>query len=254
VPQIARQLRAEGVSTIVVVTDEPRVPERRRSSPHGVDPPPRRARRRAARTARMPGVTVLIYDQTCAAEKRRRRKRGKLADPPRRVFINEPVCEGCGDCGVQIQLPVGDAGRNRVRPQARHRPVACNKDFSCVKGFCPSFVTVEGGSVRRGRPCRRRRGWPSCRAAAARHRQPFNILITGVGGTGVVTIGALLGMAAHLDGKGVSVLDMTGLAQKYGAVFSHLRIADDPGGTSRRTHRHRRSHAVIGGDLVVAAP
>ncbi len=177
----------------------------------------------------LPGCTVLIYDQTCAAEKRRRRKRGKYPDPAKRVVINELVCEGCGDCGVKSNCvsvaPVEtEFGRKRTIDQS-----SCNKDFSCVKGFCPSFVTVEGGccaSPRRPMPpifraCRRPCRWRP--GGTLRH------LVTGIGGTGVVTIGALLGMAAHLEGKGVSVLDMTGLAQKNGAVVSHVRIADHAG-------------------------
>ena len=176
----------------------------------------------------IPGVTVLLYDQTCAAEKRRRRKRGKYPDPAQRVVINELVCEGCGDCGVQSNCvsvaPVEtEFGRKRTIDQS-----SCNKDFSCVKGFCPSFVTVEGGALRRPKKAEAldfsRLPDPVVPSAA----EPYSILVTGIGGTGVVTIGALLGMAAHLEDKGCSVLDMTGLAQKNGAVVSHVRIADTP--------------------------
>ncbi|GAB4185804.1 MAG: indolepyruvate ferredoxin oxidoreductase family protein [Thalassobaculales bacterium] len=201
-----------------------------------------------------PGVTLLLYDQTCAAEKRRRRKRGKLADPPRRAFINELVCEGCGDCGVQSNCvsitPVETAfGRKRAIDQS-----SCNKDLSCLKGFCPSFVTIEGGSLRK-------------QAAAARPAElppppdpvvpavdrVYSILVGGVGGTGVVTIGALLGMAAHVEGLGVSVLDMTGLAQKGGTVFSHIRLA--PAAEALNAPRIPAGEAdlVVGCDLVVAA-
>ncbi|TMQ74460.1 Indolepyruvate ferredoxin oxidoreductase [Candidatus Accumulibacter phosphatis] len=199
-----------------------------------------------------PGVSVLIYDQTCATEKRRRRKRGKLADPARRVFINTAVCEGCGDCGVQSNclavIPVEtEFGRKRAIDQS-----ACNKDFSCIQGFCPSFVSVEGGRLRRGRAIAAAEAvLPEPLLPDTRH--PYNILITGVGGTGVVTLGALLGMAAHLDGKGVSVLDMTGLAQKFGTVFSHLRIADRPEDIHAARIATGEAHAVIGGDLVVSA-
>jgi len=202
---------------------------------------------------------VLIYDQTCATEKRRRRKRGKLADPARRVFINPAVCEGCGDCGVQSNclsvIPVEtEFGRKRAIDQS-----SCNKDFSCVNGFCPSFVSVEGGRLRAGRAIAT--GDSTVASALANipdpvladTRHPFNILITGVGSTGVVTLGALLGMAAHLDSKGVSVLDMTGLAQKFGAVFSHLRIADRPEDLHAARIATGEAHAVIGGDLVVTA-
>ncbi|MEP6657853.1 MAG: indolepyruvate ferredoxin oxidoreductase family protein, partial [Betaproteobacteria bacterium] len=175
-----------------------------------------------------PGCTVLLYDQTCAAEKRRRRKRGKFADPAKRVVINELVCEGCGDCGVKSNCvsvaPLEtEFGRKRTIDQS-----SCNKDYSCVNGFCPSFVTVEGGSLRK--PQKAEAGeFPTLpQPALASTADPYGIVVTGIGGTGVVTIGALLGMAAHLEGKGCSVLDMTGLAQKNGAVVSHVRIADAP--------------------------
>ncbi|MGH8800352.1 MAG: DUF6537 domain-containing protein, partial [Casimicrobiaceae bacterium] len=174
------------------------------------------------------GCSVLLYDQTCAAEKRRRRKRGKYPDPARRVFINELVCEGCGDCGVKSNCvsvaPVEtEFGRKRTIDQS-----SCNKDYSCVNGFCPSFVTVEGGTLRRPKRADALdfSGLPD--PALPPTAEPYGILVTGIGGTGVVTIGALLGMAAHLAGKGCSVLDMTGLAQKNGAVVSHVRIADLP--------------------------
>jgi indolepyruvate ferredoxin oxidoreductase len=225
---IARQTAAEGVSKIVVVTDEPDkypggyfAPEIEIHHRDDLDAVQRVLRDTA-------GTTILLYDQTCAAEKRRRRKRGTYPDPAKRVFINELVCEGCGDCGVKSNCvsvaPVEtEFGRKRAIDQS-----SCNKDYSCVNGFCPSFVTVEGGQVRK-----------PPRAAAADFsalpepalpatREPYGILVTGIGGTGVVTIGALLGMAAHLEGKGTSVLDMTGLAQKNGAVVSHVRIADSP--------------------------
>ncbi|MDQ5902732.1 MAG: indolepyruvate ferredoxin oxidoreductase, partial [Pseudomonadota bacterium] len=202
-----------------------------------------------------PGVSILIYEQTCATEKRRRRKRGKLADPARRVFINEAVCEGCGDCGVQSNcLAVApletEFGRKREIDQS-----ACNKDFSCLKGFCPSFVTIEGGSLKKGRILAVDESLFSNlpEPMLPDTRRPFNILITGVGGTGVVTLGALVGMAAHIDGKGVSVLDMTGLAQKYGAVFSHLRIADQPADIHAARIATGEAHAIVGGDLVVSA-
>ena len=175
-----------------------------------------------------PGCTVLLYDQTCAAEKRRRRKRGKYPDPARRVFINELVCEGCGDCGVKSNCvsvaPVEtEFGRKRTIDQS-----SCNKDFSCVNGFCPSFVTVEGGSLRKPKRADALDFGALPDPTVPSTSDPYGILVTGIGGTGVVTIGALLGMAAHLAGKGCSVLDMTGLAQKNGAVVSHVRIADVP--------------------------
>ncbi len=256
VPRLLRQLQAEGVGSIVLVTDGTDRPWHVADIPHGVSIRHRDELEVIQRELRtLPGVSALVFDQTCAAEKRRRRKRGTYPDPQTRVFINEAVCEGCGDCGRESNcmaiLPVEtEFGRKQQIDQS-----ACNKDFSCMNGFCPSFVTIEGGRVRKGRAA----------AVDASHlpplpvprlpatTQPWGILVTGVGGTGVVTIGALIGMAAHLDGKGVTVLDMTGLAQKGGSVFSHIRIADDP----EQLHAVRiavgEANAVIGGDVVVTA-
>ncbi len=176
------------------------------------------------------GLTVLIYDQTCAAEKRRRRKRGKFPDPPERVFINDAVCEGCGDCSDKSNciavLPVEtELGRKRRIDQSN-----CNKDFSCLKGFCPSFVTVRGATPRKLGGLAANDGLFADlpEPTAPPLERPYGILVTGVGGTGVVTLGALLGMAAHLEGKGCTVLDISGLAQKNGAVMSHVRLAPKP--------------------------
>jgi indolepyruvate ferredoxin oxidoreductase len=174
---------------------------------------------------------VLIYDQTCAAEKRRRRKRGTMIDPPKRIFINEMVCEGCGDCGVASNCvsvaPIEtEYGRKRGIDQS-----ACNKDYSCTKGFCPSFVNVIGGTVRKSKAVDVSGvGLFEVLPTPEQPKldRPYGVMVTGIGGTGVVTIGALMGMAAHIEGKGVSVLDMTGLAQKGGAVISHIRIAKTP--------------------------
>jgi indolepyruvate ferredoxin oxidoreductase len=201
------------------------------------------------------GVTALIYDQTCAAEKRRRRKKGEMADPPKRAFINTRVCEGCGDCNVKSNclsvIPVEtELGRKRAIDQGQ-----CNKDFSCVDGFCPSFVTVHGGRLHRPRPLADDAGFgelPQPRLPALADT-PYGILITGVGGTGIVTVGALLGMAAHLEGKGVAVLDMTGLAQKYGAVTSHVRIAPRPEDLNGPRIPAGEADVLLGADLVVAA-
>jgi indolepyruvate ferredoxin oxidoreductase len=225
---IAKQVAAEGVKRIIVVSDEPD------KYPSGYYSSDIRIHHRDEMDAvqrelrEIPGVTVLLYDQTCAAEKRRRRKRGKFPDPAKRVVINELVCEGCGDCGVQSNCvsvaPVEtEFGRKRTIDQS-----SCNKDFSCVKGFCPSFVTVEGGTLRKPKKAEALDFSNLPAATVPGAADPHNILVTGIGGTGVVTIGALLGMAAHLEGKGCSVLDMTGLAQKNGAVVSHVRIADVP--------------------------
>ena len=252
VPQISRQLAAEGVRRVVVVADDPD------KYPIGTDFAPgvvvhhRDDLDQVQRDLReVPGVTALIYDQTCAAEKRRRRKRGTLPDPDRRVIINELVCEGCGDCGVKSNcvsvVPVETAfGRKRAIDQS-----SCNKDFSCVNGFCPSFVSVEGGKLkkRRGKGEQPFPVLPEPLLPAL--DEPFGILVTGIGGTGVVTIGALLGMAAHIEEKGVSVLDMTGLAQKGGAVISHIRIARQPEDIHAVRIAAGGARTVIGCDLVV---
>jgi indolepyruvate ferredoxin oxidoreductase len=255
VPMIARQVAAEGVSHVVVVTDDP--------GRYALDvglPPHTNVHHRAKldevqRDLReMPGVTVLIYDQTCAAEKRRRRKRGKMEDPQKRVFINDAVCEGCGDCSKASNclsvVPVEtEFGTKREIDQS-----SCNKDFSCVEGFCPSFVTVHGGGLRKNKASVDADGFgPLPVPALPALDRPYGILVTGVGGTGVVTIGALLGMAAHLEGKGVSVLDMTGLAQKGGSVFSHIRIAETPEDIAAVRIAAGGADLLLGCDLLVAA-
>ncbi len=225
---IAKQVAAERVAKIVVVTDEPdKYPSGYYASDIAIHH--RDDLDAVQRTLRdTEGCTILLYDQTCAAEKRRRRKRGKYPDPAKRVFINELVCEGCGDCGVKSNCvavaPVEtEFGRKRTIDQS-----SCNKDFSCVNGFCPSFVTVVGGGLRK--PAKAKAGEVPALPdpVLPPTHAPYGIVVTGIGGTGVITIGALLGMAAHLEGKGCSVLDMTGLAQKNGAVVSHVRIADNP--------------------------
>ena len=201
------------------------------------------------------GLSVLIYDQTCAAEKRRRRKRGLYPDPPKRVFINERVCEGCGDCSaasncVSVQPLETELGRKRRIDQSN-----CNKDFSCIEGFCPSFVTVHGGKLRKAD---RAAADPSALFADLPMPTPpaldgaFNILVTGIGGTGVITIGALLGMAAHVDGKACSTLDFTGLSQKNGAVMSHVRIAPSADDLANVRIGPGSANLILGCDIVVA--
>jgi indolepyruvate ferredoxin oxidoreductase len=258
VPQITRQVHAEGVRRIAVVSDEPdKYPVGTEFAP-GVTFHHRSELDAVQRALReCPGVSVLVYDQTCAAEKRRRRKRGRFPDPAKRVFVNEAVCEGCGDCGVKSNclsvVPVEtEFGRKRQIDQS-----SCNKDYSCVNGFCPSFVTVHGGRLRKSQGSAAAAADPFAAlpspARPALGAEPYNILITGVGGTGVVTIGALLGMACHLEGKGVSVLDITGLAQKGGAVLSHVRIANRPEEIHAVRVAAGEAHLVLGCDLVVAA-
>ena len=256
VPDIAHQMRAEGVATIVVVSDDIEKWSDRSRFPEGVEFHDRDRLDEVQRRLReVPGVSILIYDQVCATEKRRRRKRGKLPDPNRRVVINSLVCEGCGDCGVKsfcvAVLPKDtEYGRKREIDQSN-----CNKDFSCVKGFCPSFVTVEGGRLKRRSGAgpeltARLQTLPDPVFRSALDR-PWNILITGVGGTGVVTIGALLGMAGHLEGKGATVLDQTGLAQKGGAVTTHVRIAATPADIHAVRIAAGEADLVLGCDMVV---
>jgi len=257
VAQIAHQVAWEGARRVVIVTDEPKKYRLHDPLPSGTDVRHRDELDAVQRELReVPGLTVLIYDQTCAAEKRRRRKRGFYPDPATRVFINEAVCEGCGDCSEQSScisiLPLETTfGRKRQIDQS-----SCNKDFSCLKGFCPSFVTVRGGSPRRLRVAEA----DACSAFARLPvpdmpvlGHPYGIVIAGIGGSGVMTLGALLGMAAHLEGKGCTVLDFTGLSQKNGAVMSQVRLAR----RSEDLHGARvpagGASLLLGCDMVVAA-
>ncbi len=254
VPQVARQVAAEGAKRVVVVTDEPAKYPRDTVWPAGLTIHHRDDLIAVQKElAQVRGVTVLIYDQTCAAEKRRRRKRHTFPDPDKRVIINELVCEGCGDCGVQsncvsVQPLDTEWGRKRTIDQS-----SCNKDFSCVKGFCPSFVTVHGAKLKKGVGVAADRDLPALPdPKLPAIDQTYNIIVTGVGGTGVVTIGGILGMAAHLEGRGIGVLDMAGLAQKGGAVFSHMRIAENPDAIHAIRVAAGRADLVLGGDIVVA--
>ncbi|MDE2198685.1 MAG: indolepyruvate ferredoxin oxidoreductase family protein [Rhodospirillales bacterium] len=253
VPQITRQLAAEGVARIAVVTDEPEKHEGAKDFAPGVSIHHRRDMQEVERQFRdTKGTTVIIYDQTCASEKRRRRKRGTYPDPAKRAFINAAVCEGCGDCSrtsncLSVQPLDTEFGTKRRIDQS-----SCNKDFSCVEGFCPSFVTVHGGKLRK-----------PARAAAAEIAlpdpalpaldRPFDILVTGIGGTGIVTIGALIGMAAHLDGSHVTVLDQMGMAQKGGSVFSHIRLAADEAQLHGLRIGQGHADLLLACDMVVAA-
>ena len=254
VPDIAHQVRSEGVKTIVVLSDDIGKWSDRSIFPSGVEFFDRAELDvQQKRLREVPGTSVLIFDQTCAAEKRRRRKRGKIVDPAKRIAINSLVCEGCGDCGVKSNcvsvLPKEtEFGRKREIDQSN-----CNKDFSCVKGFCPSFVTVKGGGLRKRKGTGNKELLANLPAPVIRGdlEQPWNILITGVGGTGVVTIGALLGMAAHLENKGASVLDQTGLAQKGGAVTTHVRIARTPADIHAVRIAAGEADLVLGCDMVV---
>ncbi len=260
---ISRQIAAEGVRPIVVVTDEPD------KYPSNIDwAPGTTIRHRSELDAvqrelrEIKGVSAIIYDQTCASEKRRRRKRNEYPDPAKRAVINEAVCEGCGDCSVKsnclsVEPLETDFGRKRQINQS-----SCNKDFSCVNGFCPSFITVEGGQLRKPKKAAvQGSGGASAleRAAALPApalpalEQPFGVLVTGIGGTGVITVGQILAMAAHVEHKSCSVLDMSGLAQKGGPVMSHVRLA----ASDDQIHSTRvgtgGADLVIGCDVIVAA-
>ncbi len=261
VQQITHQVHAEGVKQVAIVTDEP---EKYGSAPGfapGTTVHHRRELDQVQRDLReVAGTTILIYDQTCAAEKRRRRKRGAFSDPAQRLFINDRVCEGCGDCSVQsncvsVQPLATDYGRKRVIDQS-----SCNKDYSCADGFCPSFVTVVGGDVRKGRGMQHTLDTlPEALRALPEPDQPnlasgnYGILIAGVGGTGVVTIGALLGMAAHIDGRGIAVVDQMGFAQKGGPVLTHVRIGSAPETINAVRLNAGAVDLLLGCDLVVAA-
>jgi indolepyruvate ferredoxin oxidoreductase len=256
VPQIARQVYDEGARRVTIVTDEPQKYAGVTDLPPGSTVHHRRELDTVQRELReVPGLTVLIYDQTCAAEKRRRRKRGEFPDPQRRVFINDAVCEGCGDCSVKSNCisvkPLDtELGRKRFIDQS-----SCNKDFSCLEGFCPSFVTVEGGGVRKARRAAAQAADPAAlpEPAVPELTAPYAILVTGIGGTGVLTVGALLGMAAHLEGRGCSVLDNTGAAQKNGAVTSHVRLAPSPEQLIGQRIAAGGTDLILGCDMVVAA-
>ena len=256
VPLIAQQMAAEGIRRIALVTEDLSRYEDRSALPSIVTLHDRKDMDAVQRELReLKGVSVIIYDQTCAAEKRRRRKKGQFADPAKRMVINEAVCEGCGDCGIQSNcvsiLPKEtEFGRKRTIDQS-----SCNKDYSCVKGFCPSFVTVEGGSLKKSKAGVAKQGeddgWgalpePVLPAIA----QPYNILINGIGGTGVITVGALMGMAAHLQGMGASVLDMTGMSQKNGSVTSHVKLANKPEDLRAQRIATGEADLVLGCDML----
>ncbi|MES2494491.1 MAG: indolepyruvate ferredoxin oxidoreductase family protein [Pseudomonadota bacterium] len=253
VAEIARQVSAEGVTEIVVLSDAPSRHKRGDGFPAGVtighrddlDTTQKRLRE-------VKGCSVLIYEQTCAAEKRRRRKRGTMPDPERRLFIAEEVCEGCGDCSVQStcvsivpkQTPLGT---KRAIDQS-----SCNKDYSCANGFCPSFITVSGAGLRKPKPLAFDEALLSDLPEPAVRAGATNMMVAGIGGTGVITVGAILGMAAHIDGRAASAFDMTGLAQKNGAVFSHLRFAGAPADIHSQRLGEGEADIVLAFDLVAA--
>ncbi len=257
VDRVARQVTAEGVVKTVIVSDDPDKIKKIGGYPADTEVFHRDELDAVQRTLRdIEGVTVLIYEQTCAAEKRRKRKRGQYPDPAKRVFINDLVCEGCGDCSQQsnclsIVPKETPFGRKRAIDQS-----SCNKDYSCVKGFCPSFVTVEGGRLKKPEPkdfsnalADLVENLPSPRIGPV--ATSFDLLVGGVGGTGVVTIGAIITMAAHLEGKGATVLDFMGFAQKGGTVLSYVRLGKSPASLNQVRIDSGAADAVIVCDLVV---
>ena len=256
VEAIAHSVRAEGVARIALVSDDPShfSPE---DFPSGVTIHPRDDLDDVQRELRgISGVSVLIYQQTCATEKRRRRKRGQMEDPPRFAYINDLVCEGCGDCSVESNCLSVEPKETPFGRKRRINLSACNKDFSCLNGFCPSFVTVEGARRRvktaNGVDAEAHAALLALPSLAPLER-PYDLLVTGVGGTGVITVGALIGMAAHLERRGVSVLDFTGFAQKFGPVLSYIRLASSPEALHQVRIDQGAADALIGCDLVVSS-
>jgi indolepyruvate ferredoxin oxidoreductase len=260
VPEMTRELDAEGAKKIVVVTDEPEKYDavKSRLAP-GVTVHHRDELDAIQKQLReLPGCSVLIYDQTCATEKRRRRKRGTMVEPAKRVVINELVCEGCGDCSVQSNCLSVEPLETPFGRKRRINQNSCNKDYSCVKGFCPSFVTVEGGQMKSAKKKGADRPDPFALPALPEPalplaESPWGIVVAGVGGTGVITIGQLLGMAAHLEGKGIVTQDAAGLAQKGGATWSHIQIANRMDAILTTKVGTAEADLVIACDPIVAA-
>jgi indolepyruvate ferredoxin oxidoreductase len=257
VPGIARSMLAEGARKVVVVSDQPQ-------HFHPADFPPgteithRRELDRVQRELReIPGTTVLIYQQTCATEKRRLRKRGQMDDPRRFAVINPLVCEGCGDCSVESNCLSVEPLETEFGRKRQINLNSCNKDFTCLNGFCPSFVTVEGGTLRRGDadsgPALERLAADLPEPVLPGLDAPYDIVVTGVGGTGVVTVGQLVAMAANLEGKGASVLDYMGFAQKFGPVLSYIRLSSSEAALHQARTEPSSAHALIGCDLVVSS-
>jgi indolepyruvate ferredoxin oxidoreductase len=259
VPAVVNQVIAEGAKQVVVVSDEPEKYPLNSGIPASV-----RILHRddiipvQEELAKISGVTVLVYDQTCAAEKRRRRKRGLFPDPDKRIFINAAVCEGCGDCGKKSNCVAVSPLETALGTKRQIDQSACNKDFSCTNGFCPSFVTVNGAKVRKAKPVVPKATAETPPVEIPEPKQPsldkpYTILVTGVGGTGVVTISAVLGQAAHIEDKGFGSIDMTGLAQKGGAVACHMRIAKDVDDIHAIRAGVGSADLILGCDLVVTA-
>ena len=258
VPAIAQQVTSEGAKRVAVLSDEPEKYDGHHGEfPKGVTFHHRDELDHIQREFReIKGVTVLIYDQTCAAEKRRRRKRGTFPDPAKRVMINHHVCEGCGDCSTQSNCLSVIPRQTEMGTKRQIDQSSCNKDFSCVKGFCPSFVTIEGGSLRKPKGIQDNNLQQQLNNLPDPIIMPltssYDLLVCGVGGTGIITIGALITMAAHLENKGASVLDFMGFAQKGGAVLSYVRLANNPKEINQVRISHGCANALIACDMVVA--
>ncbi len=254
--QIMKSLDAEGVARLVIVTDEPGKYDGAALLP-GVAVEHRDELDRIQREFReIRGTTAIIYDQTCATEKRRRRKRGTLATPDKTVIINELVCEGCGDCSTKSNCLSVEPVETEFGRKRRINQNTCNKDYSCVNGFCPSFVTVEGGTLKKPKPQKTAGAAalpPIPEPVLPLAEQAWGIVVAGVGGTGVITIGQLLGMAAHMEGKGIVTQDAAGLAQKGGATWSHIQIANRPEAIFTTKVDTAKADLVIGCDPIVAA-
>ena len=254
--QIMNSLIAEGVQKLVIVTDEPQKYDGVKLG-EGVTVHHRDELDAIQRQFReLKGCTAIIYDQTCATEKRRRRKRGTLSTPDKTVIINELVCEGCGDCSVKSNCLSVEPVETEFGRKRRINQNSCNKDYSCVNGFCPSFVTVEGGTLKKPKKEKKGNldsmpGIPDPVLPVA--EQAWGIVVAGVGGTGVITIGSLLGMAAHLEGKGVITQDAAGLAQKGGSTWSHIQIANRVDAIYTTKVDMAKADLVIGCDPIVTA-
>ncbi|MAI02775.1 MAG: indolepyruvate ferredoxin oxidoreductase [Rickettsiales bacterium] len=258
-PQISHQLYGEGVKKIAIVTDEIEKYKGVKDIAKGTTIHHRKELELLQNEFKeIKGVTVIIYDQTCATEKRRRRKRGQLEDPNKRIFINHLVCEGCGDCSVESNCISVEPLKTEYGTKRKINQSTCNKDYSCANGFCPSFLSIEGGSIKKklfkkiDDPLSRIKKLNTPKNITLKDNS-YNILVTGVGGTGVVTIGALIGMAAHIEKKGVSILDQVGIAQKGGAVLSHIKIANKPENIYSAQIAANSTDLLLGCDIVVSA-
>ena len=258
--QITHQLYGEGVNKIAIVTDEVLKYKNFKNLAKGTSIHDRKELDKLQKQFRtIKGVTVIIYDQTCATEKRRRRKRGLLEDPNKRIFINHLVCEGCGDCSVESNCISVEPMKTIYGTKRKINQSTCNKDYSCASGFCPSFTEIKGGTIIKKSsskildPDNEFKNLKSPKKYSFKDNEVYNILVTGIGGTGVVTIGALIGMAAHIEKKGITVLDQVGIAQKGGAVLSHIKLAKDPSAIHSPQISDGTTNLLLGCDMVVSA-